>query len=203
MISIIPPPPNSSPQFVCQRKSTNKKIDKHQPIGTENTSDDFVMPQAPLLVPTTLHVVRGITKSFEHEPLRNTRRGGAANHTPRSPNLPSATAAEPPAAPRRNSAAPRLGKCLPSPACCFLLLLHTRIGCAHARRDAHPPIASPTVGGPRWPKASAWDAPRPQRLREDAGRTPPPHAAGHQIPRIERPPVHRRYPDPKAMERPA
>ncbi len=53
------------------------------------------MPQAPLVVAPTMFFVGGITKSYAHEPLRNTRRGGAANHGARRPNIPSATAAEP------------------------------------------------------------------------------------------------------------
>ncbi len=53
------------------------------------------MPQTLIFVPTTRHVVGGITKSYAHEPLRNIRRGGAANHIPRRPDAPSATAAEP------------------------------------------------------------------------------------------------------------
>ena len=76
--------------------------------------------------------------------------------------------------------APRAFPLLP---CCSSPSAHTRIGCDHAHRAANRKRQSPhpTVGGPRWPPASAWDAPRPQRSREDAGRTPPHPIAGHQL----------------------
>ncbi len=231
------------------------------------------MPQAPPRRPSA-----SVLRARHHELVRTRAAsehptGWSCQHLTRRPNIPSATAAEPPAAPRRSSAAPRLPARLRSPPCCCSPA-NTRIGCDSAHRAAHranvnrhsssqrlstslaasrtrtntsrfgtpdgvePPTTSPvaptfpqrrpqnqpphraaappppdslspvaalscphphrvqprtprrkshqrqsphsTVGTPRWPAASVWAAPRPQRS-EDAGRTPPPHAAGHQL----------------------